>query len=398
MGSGGGADRLTASPGDLHEVTAPEGPSGATSLSPPTDRLIAAESSATEPLAPTQAAEVAAALTAGRLVALPTETVYGIAARADDPAALDRLVRLKGRDPSKPLSWHVGDVAALERFERLSPLARRLATKYWPGPLTLVLAGSPGAARVLTNDGWTGVRHPAHAGTSSLLASLDFPVAMSSANLAGEPALCDAAAVLSAFGDELAVVVDGGPARLGEPSAVLRVGSGRFELIRAGLFDLDSLRRTAGLRIAFCCTGNTCRSPMAETVARARLAERLETTPEHFADFGFEVASMGVFAPPGAPASGLAVDVMESRGLDLSEHASRPAIDKELLEYDLVLGLTRSHVAALRELLPPDATNVELLDLDGRDVPDPIGGSRADYEHAADSITQAIDARLDDWA
>src|SRR5262245_4551073 len=130
---------------------------------------------------PELAARVRALLARGGLCALPTETVYGIAARADLPAALEALRALKGRPPGLTFTWHVADRGVLERFDVLRPLARRLGERYWPGPLTLVLRGGPRGLESVARDGWTGVRLPAHQACAELLAACDFPVVLSSA-------------------------------------------------------------------------------------------------------------------------------------------------------------------------------------------------------------------------
>jgi tRNA threonylcarbamoyl adenosine modification protein (Sua5/YciO/YrdC/YwlC family) len=348
------------------------------------------------------AGRVRAHLAEGALVALPTETVYGLAARADDAKALEALRELKGRPSGMTFTWHVSDRAALESFERLRPLAARLAERYWPGPLTLVLAGVPRGLELVARDGWTGVRLPAHAATTALLAACDFPVVMSSANAHGEAPLTRAEDVRARFGTGLALVVDGGPARLGEASGVLALGPGRFELLREGLLRLAELRRTAGLRIAFVCTGNTCRSPMAQVVARQLLEERLgagRASRTGLADFGFAVLSMGVFAAPGAPASLHAQEVVAERGLDLSDHAARTASPELLLACDRIYALTQGHLEAVRALMPPARlAPLELLDPDGRDVADPVGGPREAYERALADIESALRRRLDEWA
>ena len=347
-------------------------------------------------------------LAAGSLVAMPTETVYGIAARADHPGAIRALRETKDRPAEVALTWHVAHRRAVESFLPLQPLAARLAARYWPGPLSLILEGVPAGLEAVARDGWTGVRFPAHRATTGMLASLDFPVVMSSANLHGEPPALDAADVVRRFGKRLALVVDGGPSRLGEASGVLRVGRGHFDLLREGLLPAADLRRTAGLRLGFACTGNTCRSPMAEGLARHMLAERLgvrgaarpaDATAGAIEDFGFEVQSMGVFAGPGSPASRHAVEVLAEWDIDLSRHASRPALLEELKELDLVYCMTSSHVEALRGMLPPSrARHVELLDPTGGDVPDPIGGSLAAYRARAEHIRECLAARIADWA
>ena len=333
------------------------------------------------------------------LVLLPTETVYGIAARADRPEALARLAALKGyADGERPWTWHVGSAAALERFDDLSRPARRLAERYWPGPLTLVLPGTPEGLEHCASDDWTGVRLPAHRATASLLAALPFPVTMTSANRAGEPPPTKPADVDPAIASELALVLDAGPARLAEPSSVLRIGRGRFELLRSGLHDLDSLRAAAGLRIGFACTGNTCRSPMAEGLARAAIAKRLETAPEKIGDFGYQVRSMGVFAAVGAPAADHAIRALAERKIDISAHRSSPALPEVVAELDHLYCLTQSHLDALRMLLPPGKDSaLVLLDPDGNDIPDPIGGSALDYRRCAENIQAAIEVRLRDW-
>lgn len=345
------------------------------------------------------------ALEEGGIAALPTETVYGLAVRADDSAALARLARVKGRPTERAFTWHVGSPGAIERFEHLGPLLRRLAAKYWPGPLTLVARGVPRGLELLSREGWIGVRCPAHRGTAGILDALPFPVAMTSANRHGEKPLLSASEVRETFGAEIALVVDAGRPRLGEASGVLRVGPGRFELLREGLSSLEALRRAAGLAIGFVCTGNTCRSPMAEALARRVLGVRLgleraaSTAATHIEDFGFRTASMGLAARAGERASDHAIELLARRGMDLSGHVARAATLERLRELDVVYGLTQSHVDALRAELPPGRTpQLELLDPHGRDIPDPIGGPREDYERCAAHITEAIEARATAWA
>jgi protein-tyrosine phosphatase len=341
-------------------------------------------------------------LARGGLCALPTETVYGLAARADRPEPLAALRALKGRPSETTFTWHVAERTALERFEALRPLARRLAQRYWPGPLTLVLRGVPSGLDLVAREGWTGVRLPAHAACVGLLAACDFPVVMTSANLHGEAPLTRAEDVAARFDGSLELVVDGGPSRLGEASGVLAVGPGRFELLREGLLRIEDLRRTAGLRIAFVCTGNTCRSPMAEALARALLRVRLEVGAPggpDLAAFGFEILSMGVMAAHGAPASLRALEVMAERGIDLAAHRSRPTTGDALLRCDRIYGLTEGHVAAVRALLPPGrAPQLELLDPSGADIVDPMGGPLAAYQRSLADIERALRRRLEEWA
>lgn len=338
-------------------------------------------------------------LESGRLVALPTETVYGLAARADDPAALARLAEIKGRPTDIAWTWHVGTSDALERFPRLSPAARRLAERYWPGPLTMVLPTVPPGLELAARDGWTGVRYTAEPFARALCAHADFPLVMTSANIHGNPAAVEATELTELDPSMLGLVVDGGRTRLQEASTIVKLGHGEFTLLREGLHDLAALQRTAGRRIGFACTGNTCRSPMAEGLARQLLAERLECAPERISEHGFHVCSMGVFASPGAPAANHAISTLARRGIDISGHRSSPALLEVITELDEVYCLTQSHLAALTMILPPSkAGNLQLLDPEQRDIPDPIGGSAADYQRCAQSIAEALEHRARTWA
>lgn len=347
--------------------------------------------------------EIVLALSRGELVALPTETVYGIAARAS-AQALPRLAEAKGRPQQQGFTWHVSSPAALEAFPRGESsgswaLTRRLAQRYWPGPLTLVLRGEATGAEILEQGGWTGVRCPAQPACEAVLEACDFPVAMSSLNLHGEAPVTDLAALPTRFGgvgSPLSLLVDDGPARLAEPSTVLALGPGRFEVLRRGLIDENSLRQAAGMNIAFVCTGNTCRSPLAEGIARRMLAEKLGVGDDELHRFGFDVSSFGAFAMPGAPAADHTVEVLAREGIDLSSHRSRPADPKLLAGLDRIYGLTRGHLAALEGQVPENA-QLELLDPLGHDVPDPIGQGEAAYVQTAEVIREALKARLAEW-
>jgi len=349
----------------------------------------------------TQVAQIAAALASGRVVGLPRETVYAIAARGDDPAARARLVGLS-TDPHARPTWQVADAQALAGWSGFGVRAQRLVRRYWPGPLALLLPGAPPGHDELAHDGWTMVRAPAHDGARAVLATCDFPViALDAHSPEGEP-LLEAADVARRYGADLAALGDGGRCRLGEASTVLAIGPGRFEVLHTGILSRADLAATSGRRIAFVCTGNTCRSPMALAIARRLLAERLGLPSRDGAGLervGFESASFGVAAQPGARASAHAAVAMKERGLDLASHRSQQAIPEELARFDEILGLTKAHVAAITASLPPRlAERVHLLDPSGRDVPDPIGGSLADYQACAAVIEEALRQRLPGWA
>lgn len=337
------------------------------------------------------------ALEGGALALFPTECGYALGARGDDARAIERLREATERRAPAPFTWAVSSTAALGELGEVSALARRLATRYWPGPLTLVLPGN-GLHPLLEAEGWIGVRCVAHAATTGILAALPFPVAFYGVRTrAGRSVEAEAADV--ATRQRAAVVFDGGRARLAEPPSVARVGRGRFELLREGLVDLRQLRQAAGLRIGFVCTGNTCRSPMAEGLARVALAERLGCRVDELGGFGFELVSMGVNAVEGDPASKHTQSILEEAGIDASAHRARVAQAQDLARFDHLYCMTSGHLDALVAILPPKhAKHAQLLDPEGRNISDPIGGPREVYRRTAEQIRQALATRVREWA
>jgi L-threonylcarbamoyladenylate synthase len=168
------------------------------------------------------------ALAAGRVVGYPTDTLYGLAARAVDPAAVRRLYAVKRRPADQPLSVAVSSWEEVEGLARLSPAARGFLRRHLPGPYTVLLPPSPRPrlARELLASGSVGVRIPDHP-LARELARRAGPITATSANRHGEPAPSSAAGARAQLGEEVAVYLTGGPAPSGRPSAMVDLSGDR---------------------------------------------------------------------------------------------------------------------------------------------------------------------------
>ncbi len=358
--------------------------------------------------------EAVEALAAGGLVIFPTETVYGLGARADRPQAVQRLREFKSRHDRKPFTIHVGRKEDAAKYAGpLTGVAARMISKGWPGPLTLIIPVADLAVRhrhlaggdtgwkpapevaactaEIYHDNAVGLRCPDDPVASRLLREVDAPVVATSANRAGEPApRCVEEAPVEA-GD---LVLDAGPARYARPSTIARLNGSTFEVVREGVYDLRTLQRLASLNILFVCSGNTCRSPMAAAFCKRHLAQRLGCSPEHLHDHHVYVDSAGAFGYNGGSASSGAVAVMARCRMDLSTHQSRPLTVEGIRSADHIFVMTRSHREAVIDLQPSAAGRVELL-LGDRELADPFGGSEATYEECAKAIDAALPKRLE---
>lgn len=178
------------------------------------------------------------ALKRGEVVAFPTESSYGLAVDARSRAALDRLFALKEREPGKPPPLLVDGAQMLTQLvTHVPPRAQKLAERYWPGPLTLVLPARADLPEPLVLDGGVGARKSPHPLADRLCAQLGAPITATSANLSGTPPAMTAEEVRNAFGDRV-LVLDGGPAGGGKPSTVVRVADdGTLTILRAGAID-----------------------------------------------------------------------------------------------------------------------------------------------------------------
>ena len=193
------------------------------------------------PADPSHIARAADRLRAGAVIAFPTDTLYGVGARALDPDAVARLYQLKRRPSGQPMVWLVTDRAQVERFAVVSAAANDLTARFWPGPLTLVLpARDPTTMRTIA------VRAPDHPVPMALLRALGEPIASSSANTTGQRPPVDAEQVIAGLGDDLELVLDSGPSRIGQPSTILDLSGATPRILRQGAIPLGKLGFRAG--------------------------------------------------------------------------------------------------------------------------------------------------------
>jgi protein-tyrosine phosphatase len=341
----------------------------------------------------------------GGLVAFPTETTYLVAANATSIAAVTSLQRCQGQQTVTVALKESGSVGRW--LPHLGSAGRRLATRLWPGPLTLVSGDGLRESEALENlaepfvqeirsRNRVEVRVPDHEVASEILRAAPWPVAVSLEEGTSLKGMRSPEEVVREVGRDIALVIDDGLCFFDKPTTKVEIKGDDWTILREGVLPFTLIQEQAACRIVFVCTGNTCRSPLAEALLKKRLADRLGCTDSDLATRGFVVLSAGLAAMIGEDAAIDAIDVASSYGAHLERHLSKQATVDLLLQADHVLAMTRSHLDLLAGMSSLPGCRPRLLSPTGDDIADPLGGDKAIYERCARQIWQSLDPLLDE--
>jgi tRNA threonylcarbamoyl adenosine modification protein (Sua5/YciO/YrdC/YwlC family) len=315
----------------------------------------------------------------GRIIAFPTETVYGIGVPVSQKSAVEKLYSIKGRDRDKPFAYHIGSWDQLNYLRVARNAAfRHLSKKFWPGPLTLITLNKEGER--------IGIRYPKSVPACTLITATGEPFFATSANRSGDPSPRTAGEALQQLGSQIDYVIDAGPCTLGQDSTVVDV-SGRplnvlregaeFTAIRQAIEDIEA-GRVPRKKILLVCTGNSCRTPMAAGLVRRELRRKR-------LDQEIEVTTCGILARDGGTATAEAIYIMKNREIDITDHQTSSCRRDAVEDADLILAMSKEHYDFLVNLVPQVASRILMLD-----IPDPIGMGISAYEATVELLEERI--------
>ena len=354
---------------------------------------------------PSEIKEAAEIIDAGGLVAFPTETVYGIACRVKGDS-LAKLDEIKGRTEGKYYSLHIAKSEDVIKYvPTLSLRAQKLIQNAWPGPLTAVFELDVKdidkqrkkldreVFENLYKNNSIGIRCPDNSIAAALLQQTVNVIVAPSANVTGQTPAINSVQVIAQLDGKIDMLLDGGPCKYQSSSTVAKIGKNELEILRQGVYSQLELEVLSQIKFLFVCTGNTCRSPMAEGIFRKYLAEKLQCKVDELERMGYKVSSAGTMGTAGYPASAEAIEVCSAMGIDISAHRNQ-ALSRELVEEsDFIFAMEKMHWASVITLEPSAESRCVLL-AGNKGIPDPMGMQLKFYENCAALIEKAVEKRI----
>jgi len=324
-------------------------------------------------------------LSKGGLVIVPTDTVYGIIANSHNPDAVERLYAVKQRPSNKSFTIVIERKERIEEFNKnLNRLVYKLIDKFWPGPLTVVIPDRK-------NNKTLGLRMPNYPFLLKLISRLDFPLCCPSANLSGKKPPRTLQEALIDLDGKVDLAIDGADTPLGVESTIVDLSNESFSILREAAIPAKEVEEALNKKIVlFVCTGNSCRSVMAEGLLKKKL--------EQMGKNNVEVISAGIAMIDGLRPTFETLQLLKEEGIDFSQHVSQRITPLLIKKADLILVMESIHEDKVKELVPSAENNLFLLKEFAKinkggnlEIPDPIGRSFGEYKIIFNIIKEAVE-------